>query len=35
MHASLREAVPADAARIRDVHLRSIEELGGQAYSET
>ena len=35
MAVSLREAVPADAARIRDVHLRSIKELGGQAYSET
>ena len=35
MDVSLREAVPADAARIRDVHLRSIEKLGGQAYSET
>lgn len=34
MDVSLREAVPADAERIRDVHLRSIEELGGQAYSE-
>ncbi len=35
MDVSLREAVPADAERIRDVHLRSIEELSGQAYSET
>lgn len=34
MDVSLREATPADAERIRDVHLRSIEELGGQAYSE-
>ncbi|ERG89736.1 MAG: sortase related acyltransferase [halophilic archaeon J07HX5] len=35
MAVSIRVATPNDAERIRDVHLRSIEELGGQAYSET
>jgi putative acetyltransferase len=31
----VREAVPDDAASIRDVHLASIEGLAGEAYDET
>jgi putative acetyltransferase len=34
MDVSVREAVPGDAGRIRDVHLASIEELAQQSYSE-
>ena len=34
MDAVVREAVPGDTVRMRDVHLASIEELGPQAYSE-
>ena len=35
MDVSIREATAEDVKRIRDVHLRSIEELSGQAYDET
>ncbi len=35
MDVSIREATTEDVKRIRDVHLRSIEELGGLAYDET
>jgi putative acetyltransferase len=34
MDVLVREAVPEDASRIREVHLDSIEALGGQAYSD-
>jgi Acetyltransferases len=34
MDVILREAVPDDAPRMRDVHLASIEALGPQAYSD-
>jgi len=34
MEASIREAVAGDARQIRDVHLASIKELGGQQYTE-
>jgi len=34
MDVVVREAVPDDAPRVREVHLDSIETLGGQAYSD-
>lgn len=34
MDISIREAVPADAHSIRDVHLASIEGAGGQCYTD-
>jgi putative acetyltransferase len=34
MEVVLREAVPDDAPRVRDLHLASIEALGPQAYSD-
>jgi putative acetyltransferase len=34
MGVSVREAVAADARAIRDVHLASIEGLGGQSYTD-
>jgi putative acetyltransferase len=34
MDVSVREAVPEDAHRIRDVHLASIEGFGGESYTE-